>query len=202
MAFCRRRRSQSVDIGASAKSLGVITPLVRKGAWRGSTICRSGSTQPCTCTCRLYISTSGSAPPSPPLPTSTAPCCPLPPLACQTLVVEFYRYVTFDTIELCGAKIRGAASQLSRLPQAGAACRKVTFPHASCLLGTTTRPDCRSTERLWPGETSHSETKGVRGSSAATARAARTLFTSRSVRRPLLMPQVNPGSLYRCGESD
>ena len=29
----------------------------------------------------------------------------------------------------------------------------------------------------------------------------RTLFASRSVRRSLLMPQVNLGSVYRCGKS-
>ena len=34
------------------------------------------------------------------------------------------------------------------------------------------------------------------------ARPAQTPFASRSVRRPLLMPQVNPGSLYRCGKRD
>ena len=27
-------------------------------------------------------------------------------------------------------------------------------------------------------------------------------FASRSLRRALLMPQVNPGSRYRCGRSD
>ena len=32
---------------------------------------------------------------------------------------------------------------------------------------------------------------------------APTFFSApRSVRRPLLTPQVNPGSLYRCGKSD
>ena len=32
------------------------------------------------------------------------------------------------------------------------------------------------------------------------ARPERNLFASRSVRRALLTPQANPGSLYRCGE--
>ena len=36
----------------------------------------------------------------------------------------------------------------------------------------------------------------------ALVRPAQNTFAPRLVRRPLLMPQVNPGSLHRCGKSD
>ena len=42
-----------------------------------------------------------------------------------------------------------------------------------------------------------------RGTGEMVARAAQNpFFSSRFVRRALLTPQVNPGSLYRCGKRD
>ena len=96
--------------------------------------------------------------------------------------------------------VRELAACLAVVGGSGAADKAAAYSKTADSFATKIRA-AQPVDSFHLHSAAHATNAGVFGSTAARPARTRLFFAAWSVRRALLTPQVNPGSLCRCGKS-